>query len=618
MAEATVDDNPKERPRACAYCNKSKTKCIWIGEPGDGSCQRCARLNRDCILPQQGEKRRRGPSTRVGQLEEKIDGIMSLLNAGRQLQQTSASSQSQPSPTPQTPPIFHDPIRDSLVPPSPKENSSYVHTTPPLEYIDIVPTLRVSFAEADRLLTLYRTDYSPRFPFVPITDDLRAYDLFQNRPFLFRTIMHIVAPQNAAVQRDVNQWFRQYIAEHIVINQEKRLELLQALILFIAWGEFHFYLESAATNLWQLAVGLVLELGLNKPPKVPSHLPNHMVEEARRAKGLRMRAPHTLEDMRTYLGCYYITSLAAVFFRHLPMFPYSNYINTCCAAVVSQQEYQSDKFMAALIQLQRIACRIHAAFPSPDIDVNGPSELSAPSFMVISSIRAELESLKRETPKEIQNHWAFDVCYRGLLVRLYEPAIYIRPSSASNNFAEGTRRSEVLWSCLDAAKIFFEAYCTIPLHELPYLSFSTFSHFSFTLVTATRLLFLNDSDWNRQLAFRTFDFPRLTQHLAASYDQADRLAAAGEWRQKRKYIDDARSVMALHRDKLTWMSSWCVSQLGSTEEPQDQQIPDVDIGEFSAVQILSPSNFDGEWWQDVLEDFSFGQPKESAAPSLAT
>jgi len=43
MADSAGDTH-KDRPstRACAYCNRSKTKCLWTAEPGAGSCQRCA------------------------------------------------------------------------------------------------------------------------------------------------------------------------------------------------------------------------------------------------------------------------------------------------------------------------------------------------------------------------------------------------------------------------------------------------------------------------------------------------------------------------------------------------------------------------------------------------
>lgn len=293
------DTKERARARACVYCNKSKTKCIWSGEPGVGACQRCARLHRPCTVPHTAKERRRGRGTRVGQLEEKIDGLVSLLNASRQIQQQSsapgsASTTSEPPisghdapdsavfgqlPTPATssqeqpsasrpfcllpmscmhvndghlrdctgqhaqgcPPPSHTtlqtPTSTALSSSGDSEpTNSYI---PPTAYIDITPQpygyLRITMGEADRLLKLYQTDYHPRFPFVPIPRNTTAQDLFQRQPFLFRTIIQIVAPQSAALQRSFTIWFREYIATHIIVKQEKRLDLLQAILLFIAW-----------------------------------------------------------------------------------------------------------------------------------------------------------------------------------------------------------------------------------------------------------------------------------------------------------------------------------------------------------------------------------------------
>lgn len=294
----------KERVRACSYCNKSKTKCIWSGEPGVGSCQRCARLRRPCTVPNnQGERRRRGKSTRVGQLEEKIDGLVSLLNASRQIQQQSSVPEpasltrnhdtpdnagfgQQPTPATSTQeqpsasgnfcmlPMScihvcdghlgncsghhaHDCIPSNhntlQTPSSATQSSSPKSHVPAPGYIDIIPQphgyLRISMSEAERLLKLYQDDYHPKFPFVPVPRNTGAQDLFQKQPFLFRTIIQIVAPQNAAVQRAFTAWFREYIATHIVVKQEKRLDLLQAILLFIAWL---VYFHCVAVHSWLL------------------------------------------------------------------------------------------------------------------------------------------------------------------------------------------------------------------------------------------------------------------------------------------------------------------------------------------------------------------------------
>lgn len=62
-----------------------------------------------------------------------------------------------------------------------------------------------------------------------------AYDFYEKTPFLFRTIVSVAAPQAPNTQSDFKEWFRRYIAEHLVVNSERRLEILQALLVHMAW-----------------------------------------------------------------------------------------------------------------------------------------------------------------------------------------------------------------------------------------------------------------------------------------------------------------------------------------------------------------------------------------------
>lgn len=103
------------------------------------------------------------------------------------------------------------------------------------EYITIVPGFQVTFDEAESALDLYRTSYVPWSPFVPIPASITAHELYESAPLLCSTILAVVMPQTAAIQKDLQQWFRQQIAQHVVVEQERRLELLQAILVFVAW-----------------------------------------------------------------------------------------------------------------------------------------------------------------------------------------------------------------------------------------------------------------------------------------------------------------------------------------------------------------------------------------------
>lgn len=102
------------------------------------------------------------------------------------------------------------------------------------QYIDFVAGFRVSFAEADRILHEYRTDMLPNFPFVPISH-CSARDMYNEQPLLLKTIISSCRPQPTTVENVIDQWYREYFAYNIVVLNESRLELLQAILIFVAW-----------------------------------------------------------------------------------------------------------------------------------------------------------------------------------------------------------------------------------------------------------------------------------------------------------------------------------------------------------------------------------------------
>ncbi|KAB5555075.1 hypothetical protein GE09DRAFT_1173873 [Coniochaeta sp. 2T2.1] len=470
---------------------------------------------------------------------------------------------------------------------------------PPAEHVEVFPRFQVSMAEADSILQTYKEYHSVLFSFVPIPRMMSAYDLFLKKPFLFRTIMTVVAPQSTTIQKRATVWFREQIAEHMIVRQEKSLELLQALIISITWGEYHFYVAGQVTNLFQLAVALVMDLELNRPPRNAVFTSGSLVDEATRTSGMEgRRASHTLEDLRALLGCFYICSI---------------YMSTACTLLVSAQEYESDRFLVAQIRMQRLVVRAVSALPNPEFEASAQADFHASMFMTMGCIRNEIESLKKDLAPEIQNHYLFSVIYTGALVRLYEPVTYTRSSLSSNGVTDGARRTQALWCCLDACRMFFDAFTSIPAADMGYLPFSGIFHLSFSFVTVSRLLFLNDSDWDLQMARKHVDLCAVVERLGGVYREADQHAAAQEWRKKRKYVDEGRSALAMSRDKMRWIRSWYLSKLVPVEEHQPltsakasrgAELPDTDMFE---VDVFSPGQFDPSFWDALLnEDLEVG------------
>ena len=75
---------PAPYGRACTSCAHAKAKCVF--QNGHAKCGRCHRLNKECLPSSsvRGSGIKKKPSTKAARLEEKLDGLVSLLTAASQ------------------------------------------------------------------------------------------------------------------------------------------------------------------------------------------------------------------------------------------------------------------------------------------------------------------------------------------------------------------------------------------------------------------------------------------------------------------------------------------------------------------------------------------------------
>jgi hypothetical protein len=75
------DPNDLKRSRACEACRQLKVRCEPDETSPTGSCKRCAKANRQCIVTAPSRKRQKKTDSRVAELEKKIDALTASLMA---------------------------------------------------------------------------------------------------------------------------------------------------------------------------------------------------------------------------------------------------------------------------------------------------------------------------------------------------------------------------------------------------------------------------------------------------------------------------------------------------------------------------------------------------------
>lgn len=181
--------------------------------------------------------------------------------------------------------------------------------------------------EGEVYLEIFRTKMSPLFPFIMLPANVTAEQLRRERPFLYLNIC--AAPcQNASRQREILQAMREAVAERVVLQGEHSLDLLQGLLVHLAWfspiscplrpnvssvpKESGYFQGSSQLDVFlRLTVSQVISLNLNQGLASMRALDRPLAYIRAVDFHPDQIPPRTLEERRTYLGCYYLTVMYA-------------------------------------------------------------------------------------------------------------------------------------------------------------------------------------------------------------------------------------------------------------------------------------------------------------------
>ncbi|KAF2111098.1 hypothetical protein BDV96DRAFT_614888 [Lophiotrema nucula] len=341
---------------ACERCRKHKVRCV----PSDtaGICQRCQKARVECIE----HVARRRPAkprsvvqtpNRVAEMEKKLDKLSAIViatsapNSAPQPVTTLPSqlaeiAQQAPTPAPvQASPSAAPAVKTPILPnpgSTPESALSFWEsindTISGLGRLD--PVLRsISVIHMQLLLESYRNmvDF---FPFVALPKETFCRDLLHQRPMLMFAVLTVASYDSALLQLTLSREFRKIVMVKIM-NGEKNLDLLQGLLVFIAWH--HHYMDPQAVSihmLLQICTGIAGDLNLdNVPPSGPFRKEEALDREAKRA----------------YLGCYYLVSnLGTLEPGRNRGVSYSSIHGSYASELASAREHRSDAILPALIE----------------------------------------------------------------------------------------------------------------------------------------------------------------------------------------------------------------------------------------------------------------------------
>jgi hypothetical protein len=241
---------------------------------------------------------------RVQKLEERLEELFSRISNIHTQPSPPTTSAAQTTPLEKLPSTAPQHIDSSpIYGPGSASTPSLVHDD---DGCDIVDQGLLTLDCAQTLFDTFRCSYTNYFPFVVLPPNTTVESLRREKPFLFLSILAVAVFGNSHLQRLLGREMQKQIAIRIVMRNEKTLDILQGLLVHIAYYHYFFSRENQQMYLMiQLSLTLTYELGLHHPAR-PKTVEGGPTEWGKMGSAEKY-GKRTAEEIRTFLGIFVLS-----------------------------------------------------------------------------------------------------------------------------------------------------------------------------------------------------------------------------------------------------------------------------------------------------------------------
>ncbi|EEA25704.1 conserved hypothetical protein [Talaromyces marneffei ATCC 18224] len=501
---------PKKATSACEVCRALKVKCIQPEEGQPYVPDQTLNVyfqSRDSEIEFHNERDRRG-LRRLADLESKLANIIGLLSrssaphGGIQTPvETGSGLPAIPdyfssSPHPAAELISQGYLAGSELDESPElsDNQNATENTPKESYgastaMDAawITDLGLGLVVLDHLLDTFRGMVS-YFPFVQLSESWTAASMAEDRPFLLLAAVAAASSKFCHLQDALIRQFKESLSKRVVMAGEKDLDLLQGLLVHLAWFQFHFIPGSQQDYLYlQIAISMVIDL--------------HLDQEA--ADLLERRTElgniYTREACRAYLGCYYLSGIITMSSGRPNNLQYHKNMLPCAMMLQQQPEFETDSLIYPVTKVLQFAEEVCETYRSEVLLIN--------AYHTVKIRIQEMGLVYRYGPRKTPVPKA----------QADSTLLSVPPMVISN-----------LIKCVTSTKESLDSFLAIPVTGHCSLPFSTWYQLILTVFVLYRLSvgLLEVPEWNVEIAQQTVDlqayFDTLLSYLHIMKSSPDR------------------------------------------------------------------------------------------------
>lgn len=212
----------------------------------------------------------------------------------------------------------------------------------------------LSVDHGETVVARYR-DMCSIFPVLASQRYADIQTLRESQPVKLLAMLNVGSHCESNLHQLIDNELREELGKRILVEGEKSLDVLQALLVYLAYYHLHFNPYSQQLYVYQgLATSLAVELGIyrssrrpqpgivSQSPFSPDHAPEPSKEDI-------------MEDKRTAVCCYYICSFMSLATRRPNHFRFNDFIEQCCLELAESNALPTDKYLIHIVRLQRLA-----------------------------------------------------------------------------------------------------------------------------------------------------------------------------------------------------------------------------------------------------------------------
>ncbi|OGM47925.1 hypothetical protein ABOM_002737 [Aspergillus bombycis] len=534
----------------CQSCAKSKVRCVRNSAQSD-ICSRCARLNKQCIYRETGRRFKGFKKDRqIEALESKINELMT----------NSESTSTNPAAPENATCNPNGEVTDEAT-------------------MDVIARGLVNMETAQSFLDIYKTEMTLHFPFVVIAPQVTAPDLRQEKPFLFLAILASAAYANMPLQRLLGKEIKRVIASCMIMRGDVSFELLQGMLVFLAWSHYHSR-PHRYTQFLQLAISLMVELRLDRPPQTKTwKTALRFNKEYALDDENYVRPSWGLDEQRAIVGCYYLSSTIAILLHKPSCFPsIAPYLEQCCQSLHTEGEFPPDKHIMHIFQLQVLAEKINNLSWKHGIELGS---MGSAAELYVSNIKSELDRLRSQLPVGFYETPFMAMQFYTTELYLYQ--LSLSQQSALSYRSVYSRVSETWWdeifcSGLTAVDNILNTYMGLPIGGEQGFNNTQWVQMAFCILVACRQIVAASRMGKAALLPQSRTWPetlgKLRQRLAAlSTTQVD--------------LDGDRDVFVNFEKRVSRIQGWFDRNLESPETtyPSTSLAAGQDVGQDTTTEL---------------------------------